>query len=312
MRKSLLYMCALAVLLLAAYLVMSQMEQRALTPHEATNFVGADSGMVNRIVVTRLGEQVELNKSGDSWTVIDAGKPQRADMMVLEQIANIASNLTVGEIISSNPEKQMLFQVDTLLGKRVSFYRDTKALGELIVGKAGSDFRSTYVRKPESNDVYLAGMALTRFFDRSARGYRDKVVAPLDSAKMTMIDVKGKDFEYNLIRIDSIWTLKAGNEPAFVADHGKALQMIGMLANLRVADFVSDAERDTISFESAHDMVTVHMIDGSSVSLILRAKTAEAKDYYVKFSTLEDLFTVFEGTRNSLMKKPDDYKPGAA
>ena len=311
MKKPLVLLGGVAVLLILIYALMNSSEKRALTETVKTNFIGADSGVVNRIVVNRLGESVEFSKANEIWNVLDAGKQQRADQMVLAQIANIASNLTVGDIISSNPEKQMLFQVDTLMGKRVTFFRDSQELGQLVVGKAGGDFRSTYVRKPESSDVYLAQSALSRFFDRPARGYRDRIVAPLDTSRINRIEIASKEFNYSLVRLDSIWSVTGDKTPTFVADHGKAQQILGLLGNLRVADFVSDADRDTINFATAQDMVTAHLNDGSSVSMVFRAKTAEARDFYVRFSTSPDLFTVFEGTHKSLIKKPEDFKPGA-
>lgn len=312
MNRSLTLLGVAAAALILVLVLLNQSERRALSPHEAANFVGADSGAVNKIVVKRMGNEALLERTGDGWNVIDAGTPRRADKMVVDQIANLAHNLTVGEIISSNAEKQMLFQVDTLLGHTVEFYRDGQMLGNLIVGKAGSDMRSTYVRKPESNDVYLAQASLARLLERPARGFRDKIVAPLDTSKVAMIEVASKDFKYSMVKVDSIWTVMTGSEPTFVADHMKALQLVGLLGNLRVADFVSDAERDTINLNEAIDQITVHKSDGARMTLSLRLKAEGKQDYYIKFSTLEELFTVFEGTRNSLFKKAEEYKAGGA
>ena len=312
MKKSLLTLGGIALVLILIYIVMSKSEQAALAPHEANNFVGADTGAVNKIVIKRLGEEATLERTGDGWNVLDAGSPRRADKNIVEQIANLAHGLTVGEIISSNNEKQMLFQVDTLMGRAVSFYHDDQPLGTLIVGKAGSDMRSTYVRKPESNDVYLAPIPLTRILDRPARGYRDKIISPLDTSRISMVEIKSKEFNYAVVRVDSIWTVKVGNAPAFVADHTKAQQLITLVGNLRVADFVADAVRDTVDMSGATDIVTVVLNDGSSVGMTLRLRGEASKDYYLRFSTANELFTVFEGTHNGLIKKPEEYKQGGA
>ena len=83
----------------------------------------------------------------------DRGKSYPTEKGTVEQLANLAHTMSVGEIISSNPDKQMLFQVDTITGNHVTFYRDGNELASIIVGKMGADYQSTYVRKPESNDV---------------------------------------------------------------------------------------------------------------------------------------------------------------
>ncbi len=312
MNRSLTILGVAAAALILILVLLNQSERRALSPYQATNFVGADSGAVNKIVVKRMGNDAQLERTGDGWNVMDAGTPRRADKMVVDQIANLAHNLTVGEIISSNAEKQMLFQVDTLLGHTVEFYRDGQMLGNLIVGKAGSDMRSTYVRKPESNDVYLAQASLARLLERPARGFRDKIVSPLDTSTIVMVEVSTKDFKYSMVKVDSIWTVMSGAEPTFVADHMKALQLVGLLGNLRVADFVSDAERDTINMSEVSDQVVVQTRGGEQLTLSLRKKAEGSQDYYIKFSTLQELFTVFEGTRNSLIRKAEEYKQGGA
>lgn len=312
MRKSLVVLVGAAVVLVAIYLAMSYSEQKSMAPREASNFVGLDSGVVNKIVIKRLGGAVELDRAGDGWNVIDNGKPQKAEKMGTDQIANVAHNLTVGDIISSNPDKQMLFQVDTIMGRTIEFYRDDQMLGSLVIGKPGSDFRSTYVRKPESNDVYLTSAPLSRLVDRNARAFRDKVISPIDTATITSVDIASKDFTYSIVKMDSLWTVNSNKEGTFIADHNKATQLVNLLGNLRVADFVSDEERDTVNFAAASEMVTVHLSGGNQLSLVLMPKSDERKDYYIRLSNSEGLFVVFEGTRNSLIKKPDDFKPGAA
>lgn len=312
MKKSVIYLAVLAVALIGAYLLMNQAEQRSLAPQQAVNFVGADSGTVNKIVIKKLGAEAQLDRTGDGWTVIDDGTPRRADKMIVDQIANLAHNLNVGELISSNSEKQMLFQVDTLLGHTIEFYRDGQLVGSVIVGKAGSDMRSTYVRKPESNDVYLAPAPLARLLDRPARGFRDKIVSPLDTSMITVVEIKSKDFSYSLVKLDSIWSITSDQGPTFVADHMKALQLVGLIGNLRVADFVGDAERDTVDMSLATDQLTIHTSGGGVMTISLRLKAEGKQDYYIRFSALDELFTVFEGTRNGLIKQAEEYRAGGA
>ena len=82
--------------------------------------------------------------------------------------------------------------------------------------------------------------------------------------------------------------------------------------DLRVADFVADAVRDTVNMAGATDVVTVVLNDGSSVGMTLRLRGEASKDYYLRFSTANELFTVFEGTHNGLIKKPEEYRQGGA
>lgn len=308
MKKSLGLLGALAAILVIGYLIMMQSEKKALSPQEKANFVGADSGQVNRITVARLGANVEFQLRDGLWQVLDNGQPRRADQNVLHNVANLAHNLTVGDIISSNPEKQMLFEVDTLVGRTVTFYRDQQELGRLIVGKQGSDFRSTYVRNPGSPDVYLATAAITRLFDRPARGYRDKVIHALDTAQIASVIVKTREYQYQLTRLDPSWVLVVPKTGTAAADSIKAGAFVILLANLRITDFVDPAEAAGVTFAADADQITISMRDGSSVTLSLQMKDEASKNYYLRTSLDPDLYTVAEHVRNNLVKKPDELK----
>ncbi len=308
MKRPLVLLGLMAVVLLVGYLFMLQSQNKALSPKEKSNFVGLDSGAVNRIEVTRLGSKTEFQLAGNGWQVMIDGAPKRADNNTVSNIANLAHNLTVGDIISSNPEKQMLFEVDTLIGRTVTFYRDTQELGRLIVGKAGSDFRSTYVRKSDSKDVYLATTAIARLVDRPASGYRDKAVHALDAGAISSIIVKSTDAEYQLNRLDSLWVINDAKSGTAPADANKAAAYATMLSTLRINDFVDPVEAQGVSFTSDADHVTIALTSGSAVEIQLISKDTTTKSYYLRTSADPDLFTVPEHVRNNIMKKPDDLK----
>ncbi len=308
MKRHLFLLGVMAAALLVGYLFMIQSQKRSLTPHEKVNFVGLDSGAVNRIEIGRLGSKTEFQLAGNGWQVIIDGTSKRADNNTVNNIANLAHNLTVGDIISSNPEKQMLFEVDTLIGRTVAFYRDTQELGRLIVGKAGSDFRSTYVRKPDSKDVYLATAAITRLLDRPVSGYRDKSVHALDAGAINSIIVKSKDSEYQLSRADSLWTINDAKSGSAPADAAKASAFATMLSTLRINDFVDPNQAQSVSFSPDADRVTIALASGSAIDVELTPVDTSAKSYYLRTSADPDLFTVPEHVRNNIMKKPDDLK----
>ncbi len=305
--RPLMILGAVAVVLLLAYFLLSRMDRSELSPYVGNNFVGLDSGMVNRITVSRLGGIVEFQRTGDGWNVVDNGTPRRAERGVIDNIANIAHDLTVGEIISSNPEKQMLFEADTLLGRTVRFYRETQELAAVIVGKAGSDFRSSYVRKPDSKDVYLAATPISRLLERPASGYRDRAIHALDTAQIMSIRIQSGDLNYQIARVDSLWMINDAKGTSVPASSAKIGPLVSQLATLRISEFVSPADAQAVSFGEKSDRVSIGLRDGAAIQVVLQMKDETSKNYYLRSTVDNEVYSVYEHVRSSIVKKPEEW-----
>jgi hypothetical protein len=295
------------VVLLGAYLLMQQSEKRSLTPRETDNFLALDSGLVNKITIRRLGGAVEFQKQGEIWTVLDGGKAYPTEKGAVEQIANLAHTMKVGEVISSNPDKRMLFQVDTLIGNNVSFYRDGNVLASVIVGKTAPDFQTTYVRKPEANDVYIAVGSFGRFFGRPAAGYRDKTLLTVDTMQIATVSFKGQETDYQIMHLDSLWRVIPTKGDAFAPDPAKMSQLLRQLSNVRWNNPITGAATAP-DFSKPALQVDIAMRDGTTKALFFAAQGGESKDYFVRSSTSEEAFIVAEYVMKNLAKKPDELK----
>jgi hypothetical protein len=308
MKRSTLITLAILVLLAICYLIMYQSEKQSLSEKEVGNFLTVDSGMVNKISIRRLGTVIEFQKAGEDWNVNDRGKSYLTEKGAVQQLANLAHTTSVGEIISSNPDKQMLFQVDTITGNRVTFYRDANELVSVIIGKTGTDNQSTYVRKPESNDVYVAKGNLARFLNRPASGYRDKTLLTIDTTQIATISFKSKEIDYRIGRQDSLWRIvPAKGEPAN-PDPQKMSNLLRQLAQIRWNS--SPPEGDTVrpDFLQPTVAVDISMLDGSIKSLRFVEQGTENKVYYVQSPTGDETFIVYDYVVTNLVKKPDELK----
>jgi len=308
MKRSTLITLAILVLLAICYLIMYQSEKQSLSEKEVNNFLAVDSGMVNKISVQRLGTVVEFQKVGEDWNVSDRGKSYSTEKGTVQQLADLAHTMSVGEIISSNPDKQMLFQVDTITGNRVTFYRDTNELASVIIGKAGADYQSTYVRKPESKDVYAAKGNLARFLNRPASGYRDKTLLTIDTTQIASISFKSKEIDYRIGRQDSLWRIvPAKGEPAN-PDPQKMSNLLRQLAVIRWNSSPPEGDTARPNFLQPTVAVDISMLDGSTKSLRFVGQGAENKGYYVQSPSGDETFIVYDYVVTNLVKKPDELK----
>ncbi|TFH64104.1 MAG: DUF4340 domain-containing protein [Candidatus Zixiibacteriota bacterium] len=288
---------------------MYQSEKQSLSEKEIGNFLAVDSGMVNKISIRRLGTVVEFQKVGEDWNVGDRGKLYLTEKGAVQPLADLAHMMSVGEIISSNPDKQMLFQVDTITGNRVTFYRDGNELASIIIGKAGADNQSTYVRKPESKDVYVAKGNFVRFLNRPASGYRDKTLLTIDTTQIATISFKSKDIDYRIGRQDSLWRIvPAKGEPAN-ANPQKMSNLLRQLAQIRWNNSPPPGDTARPNFLQPTVAVDISMLDGSTRSLrFVEQGASENKSYYIQSPSGDETFIVYEYVVTNLVKKPDELK----
>ena len=309
MKRSTLVAFGVLVLLIAIYFVMQQTEKSALSVKEVGNFLAVDSGMVNKIGIQRFGTVVEFQKVGEDWNVGDRGKLYPTEKGTVQQLADLAHTMSVGEIISSNPDKQMLFQVDTITGNRVTFYHDANELASVIIGKMGADNQSTYVRKPGSSDVYAALGNFVRFLNRPASGYRDKVLLTVDTTQIATISFKSKDIDYHIGRQDSLWRIVPAKGEAANANPQKMSNLLRQLAQIRWNSSPPPGDTARPNFMQPTVAVDVSMLDGSTKSLrFVEQGASENKSYYVQSPTGDETFIVYEYVITNLVKKPDELK----
>lgn len=308
MKRSSISALVALVLLIVIYFIMQQSEKSSLSVKEVDNFLDVDSGLVNKITIQRFGTYVEFQQVGEDWNVLDRGKSYPCEKGTIQQLAALAHTLSVGELISSNPEKQMLFQVDTMIGNRVTFFRDGNELASIVIGKVGADFQSTYVRKPNSNDVYVAKGNLARLLNRPASGYRDKILLTVDTTQIATISIKTKDFDYRIGRQDSLWRLVPAKGEPFTVKPEKMSNLLRQLAMVRWNNTPPEADTVRPNFLQPTVTVDVAMLDGSNKSLRFVEHGTENKTYYTQSPAGDETLVVYEYVVANLAKKPEDLK----
>ena len=120
------------------------------------------------------GDTVVLEKQGDGW-MLTSPMRYRADQNVVTAAVGKGKSIEVKNVVSSNPEKQSVFQVDST-GPLVQMYAAGTVVAGFRVGKPSASYTETYVRKEGSNDVYLADGMFNYLFAHQPKDWRDKSI----------------------------------------------------------------------------------------------------------------------------------------
>lgn len=292
MRKSTWVLAAILVLLAGVtYVVMQRPGESSSTGSDKV-LVEFDSSAVDRIEVHSASGAVTLEKIGGEWT-LTAPLRFRADPAGVGSALGSARRILLSSLVSTNPQKQSLFQVDssgTLV--RLSDRGAEKAV--FRVGKMGPSYTETYVRREGSDDVYLATGMIGPTFARRPNDWRDKTILKADQNSITAVTFRYGDTLFTLAFRDSAWSI--GDQKA---DQQSVTGFLGALANLQADDFID-------STVATMPNLTVQ-IEVAGTQLRLYAPR-DGEKTYIQTSALPQLFMVYNWRAQQILKREKDFR----
>lgn len=106
-------------------------------------------------VKNQLAKELEA-KAGDGKSVTEEDKDYtRANALVLAKFLPHLTSLTVSESIAKLSDKPGLFEINEHSLHVIFRDKDARELGKLYIGKQGPDLFSSFVKRGDSDDVYL-------------------------------------------------------------------------------------------------------------------------------------------------------------
>ncbi|KPL01033.1 MAG: hypothetical protein AMJ91_01980 [candidate division Zixibacteria bacterium SM23_73_3] len=297
------------LLFVIIYFILVQKEKKTFSPGKVENFLQLDSASVNRIEFKKYDTRLVFQKINQQWHMIEPDS-YRADKGALGQLLSMTSRLEVGELISSNQEKQFLFQVDTLMGTGINFVAGEKLLASLVIGKLSDDYLHVYLRKTDSDDVYLAPEILNRIANRKITQWRNRAIFIFDPAQVNEIELnQGKD-KFKLTRQDTLWQLSQyPYRESSVADGEAVEDYVKTLKEMRADNFARTPEIEDVDFQKFDLLLKFTFLDGHQERLFATRRDEEDNRYLVKTDQDKSVFILFEHNFKRLAKKFKDFLP---
>jgi len=293
--------------LIVMYFIIQGREESESSGSRVENFLGMDTTRVSKIVLSRFGSEISLSRVGDVWYVLGE-ESRRAEDGAMRQLLASLSALTVGSVISDNPANQMKFQVDSLTGSTVRVFESGELASSLVIGIAAPNFGSTYVRRPGSNDVYLAEGMLSHLFNRPPNSWLDKTVSTLPRDGVTGVDVVLEGESFSLALSDTIWSIsKAGSEGTEPVSNLQIGTYLDRLCGLKADDFAAKADTSEYSFDEAFVEVSLHSSDGSVLVVEGAAPKEDAHMYYIRLKDDSTVFVVYSPTWDILTRSYAEF-----
>jgi hypothetical protein len=309
MKKPLYLLLGLLAIFVIVYLLLIQKEKKTFRQEKVENFLQLDSAAVNRFEFNLFDTKLAFEKVDQQWYMT---RPDscRADNRAIEQMLSMATHLEVGEIISSNPEKQFVFQVDTLMGNRLDFFDGQNLLASMVIGKMQEDRLHAYLRKTDSDDVYLAKGLFSHIANRRLDLWKDRSLLVLDPKQASHIELDQNGKKFRLTKEDTLWFASAHPyQESVPADGGTVDDYIETLANMKIDDFVRAFQYGEISFDRPKLELMLTFPGGEQEKVAAVAGGGEESRYYVKTDRDKNVFILYEFNFKRIVRAFEDFLP---
>lgn len=206
-KKTLILGGVLIILVALAYAYQGPLKRWQSNLGKPKNFLAKiDFSQLDKIEINNQGRQSIIEKSGDRWRVGNEQGFAVSNEIVSGAIAKLEEAAKAElELISGNKKKRDDFKAGDK-GVKVSLYAKDKELASLIIGKTGSDFKSTYISRPEISSTYLLkNVNLSYVFSRE--DWRDKTIFSGEQNNISQIRFQYPNSEFSIEKADDRWSV---------------------------------------------------------------------------------------------------------
>jgi len=330
------YILGVLLLLIVGILVVQEKLRTQKPAEHQTRFMpDVSDKSISAITIKEGDARISLKKKGDVWVV---AKPQENASSAAASLSPIVGDsskatstasagypvdsasivaaveklvtLEKSTLISENPEKQTIFEVDTVKGIVVEvFGSGEKFIGTVIIGKSGPDYNSHYIRKLGSNSVYMVPGGVRYAFFTDLSRWRNKSMVKFDKATAQGLTLAKKDGTLiTLAHGDSSNTWEILQPIKNPAKADVVENVIEKLSNLIATDFQDEILDDaTMGFDAPELAVTVSFKNGSSRNIVFGKKNTDNK-YWVKIEGNDQLYLINDYSVNEVNKNLDELK----
>jgi LysM repeat protein len=287
-RSTLLLLVLLLALGAVTVLLLPSGEERQSSYDTHGVRVAVDSSSVMRIDIRRPLSTTTIQNVGGVWMVTTPYQ-YAADPVSVTQLVGGLAKFKVGSLVSSNPEKQRLFQVDST-GTFITVTDRSGTATQIVFGKMGPSFTEVYFRLPESKEVYLGEGIDSWMLTREPKEWRDKTILSANTQAVAALEYTAGGATTTFQRDSSGW-VSAGRR-ASVESLNPALTT---LMTLKADDFIDS------TVQLHRPSVSLRVQGPDPVTLTLTPLDDESSKYALQSSKSPQLFVVSKFTASQLL-----------
>lgn len=252
---------------------------------------------------------VVLTKKAEKWMVALNGGYYPADIEGVENVFKTIKGMHRECIISTDPAKYPLFELDEKNGLDVKIKgTGNSKLAHFYVGKNGPDLFSTYIRKEGEKEVLLLSGILKANFEKELREWRDRTIFNLNPGDILKVEILSSKKKLSLMKNEK------GNWEMIEPEKAKAKQdmaegLASALSRLQAYDFEDSADLKSTGLLVPSIRILIVMKNNTTHELLI-GKDKDSSKRYVKRGDNPIVFLVQNYELMPILKEPTELKEG--
>jgi hypothetical protein len=295
-KKTYILAAVLLVLVVVVILISDRGTKTTTEKNFEKQFFKVDSALVDKIEFEHQGKKITIVKSGIEWLMTEPVNYPTQPGFIQNSISNL-KNYQLASIVSKNADNKSLYGFNDSTTVKVTVYQGGAQLGSFLVGGAGRGASQSFLKKIDSDEIYLADDFLSNNFAKTVNDWRSKFIISITKGNVKSIEFTGKD-NFKAIRDTANGKFFIGkdsvNAPIFEG-------VLNLLNNFNTQTFYDSALSPTLKPTS-----TVIIDWGKITEFKFYPVDEKVDNYYIKVSDINQIFKVERGFAENLIKSKAD------
>ena len=272
-----------------------------------------EKDQVDELEITNGGKKTTLKKEGDKWWVASpVHYPADFDAGVKNALEKLA-DLTWGDVVSEQKEKQKEMEVDDEKGVHVVVKKAGSVLADMYVGKPVGGY--TMVRPAKSDQIWQAGGVQKWALGKDTKDWRFKLITDFkhDDIETLTVEAAGKG-KVTIKRVagdkdkktpEKFEVAEAEGVKIDKLDESVAQGIANTVYNIRANDFADDAKPADTGLDQPDYVVTTKAAGKTYVVQIGKQK---GENYFLKTADNPQVYLVPKYTAERFTKPPVEFR----
>lgn len=226
---------------------------------------GVTAERADSIVITHGADTLRIARDGERWLV----NQHRASLQAVQDLFLALRDSAPPEVAAVSPTSFTRMGVDSAGAWWLRLTSGGHEALRLVIGAAGSQYGTGYLRRPGSDTVLLWRGRLPELVRRPVDQWRDHRIAAVTPDSVRGIAIERGAHRYELSAGAHGWRLGTGT-----ADSAKVAAFLGRFRDLEASGFASDAEADSVAHRAPRRRVTLRGAAGPPLLVLSFDSTA--------------------------------------
>jgi len=288
---------------------------------EKEHFLSNDTSQIDFVHIRNKDGEVTLKRVGGNWRVTEPYN-YPANSSYTQTLLKKVAELELESLITRNKDKYEDYEVEGEESAYVEIGREGGDIDKFYCGKPSKTYTHTYLRREDTDEVWLVSGTPRSSFTRKPKDWRDKTILRLDKTMIERILLKFPDETVELLRTvaspaddttlvapDTSWQVIPERGKPFPPADRVMNRIRNTMGNMNSMDFKL-AGIDTIPRFDPPEFTAEVFLEGDQHEVLDFVPDPDSDSRWAvrKNGNEETIFVVYKSTAKNLMKRPDDLK----